>query len=236
MSKSSDILFGKTEDHLISIPHHDGHKMHKNILQAWNDLVSLGSSEGIEIRAISSFRSFESQKRIWNLKATGQRILLDDHENTIAFEDFNLEKEDERLSLVQTILRWSALPGLSRHHWGTEIDIIDAQALKEHPNYKVQLVSSEYAQGGIFEKLGSFLNHRLSQTEFYRPYAIDLGGVAPEPWHLSHRKQSEKFFRKISISQFRDLLEQQGESIELGSTIHQHLEELFERFFLNINT
>ena len=31
---------------------------------------------------------------------------------------------------IEAILRWSALPGASRHHWGTDLDLIDAHAIQ----------------------------------------------------------------------------------------------------------
>ena len=36
------------------------------------------------------------------------------------------------------ILEWSALPGASRHHWGSEFDVFDLAALPE--GYRVQLL------------------------------------------------------------------------------------------------
>ena len=32
-------------------------------------------------------------------------------------------------ALIETILLWSALPGGSRHHWGTDVDVFDAAAV-----------------------------------------------------------------------------------------------------------
>ena len=44
------------------------------------------------------------------------------------------------------ILRWSALPGGSRHHWGTEIDIFDPDLLPQ--GQSLQLEPWEYESGG----------------------------------------------------------------------------------------
>ena len=50
--------------------------------------------------------------------------------------------------IVRAILHWSALPGASRHHWGTEIDVIDRAALTD--GRKAQLVPAEYGADGVF--------------------------------------------------------------------------------------
>ena len=43
----------------------------------------------------------------------------------------------------------------------------------------------EVARGGVFDSLHSWLDARMAAGEshgFYRPYARDRGGVAPERW------------------------------------------------------
>jgi len=80
------------------------------------------------------------------------------------------------------------LPGLSRHHWGTDFDVWDAAAVPE--DYSLGLVTAEYLSGGPFHHLNTWLSEREARNQsedFFRPYATDRGGVAPEPWHISHR-------------------------------------------------
>ena len=43
---------------------------------------------------------------------------------------------------VETILLWSALPGASRHHWGSDIDVADGHVMAR--GYQPQLVVGEY--------------------------------------------------------------------------------------------
>jgi len=57
---------------------------------------------------------------------------------------------------IASILRWSALPGTSRHHWGTDLDIIDAKALTAE--MKVQ----RYLPSLIFLFLKFFLSRLIS--------------------------------------------------------------------------
>ncbi len=85
--------------------------------------------------------------------------------------------------LIEGILCWSALPGASRHHWGTDIDVVDRAAMPE--GYRYKLVPEEYAAGGVFDALNVWLDANIARFGFYRPYAEYRGGVHPEPWHLS---------------------------------------------------
>ena len=48
----------------------------------------------------------------------------------------------------------------------------------------------EYEAGGYFAKLSHWLTHNMARFGFYRPFADDQGGVAIEPWHLSHGADS----------------------------------------------
>ena len=223
-------------ENLIELPHHIQLSIHRNISHSWSKLVDLAREQGIEVKAISAYRSFQDQKRIWNLKASGQRTILDDHEKAIPFENFNLNDPVSTQQLIFKILRWSALPGLSRHHWGTDLDIIDQQKLNQNPEYKVQLIPSEYAPGGIFEELGKFLDQHLGSSDFFRPYRVDLGGVAPEPWHISHTETAETFIEQISIDKFQNFLNEFGEDLLLKDSIKENLEEIFTRYVYNYSS
>jgi LAS superfamily LD-carboxypeptidase LdcB len=132
---------------------------------------------GIELAIVSSFRDFDRQISIWNAKYSGERQLLDRG---------GRELTHARLSesaLIDAILIWSALPGASRHHWGTDMDVIDRAAVD--PDYRPQLVPAEFGSDGPFARLDAWLTANMAAFGFFRPYTTDRGGVQPEPWHLS---------------------------------------------------
>lgn len=195
------------------------------------DLIKLNEdalSAGIEIQPVSSFRGFEQQLFIWNGKACGEKTLLDSNSKIL---DFNSLTKEE---IVFAILRWSALPGFSRHHWGSDFDVIDAGVLKENPEYDVQLIPSEYEAGGIFEKLGSWLKDYLAGSPFSRPYEIDQGGVAPEPWHLSHKASALIYEQKLHFEYFDSVV--QGElfnHLDLNEIIRERSKDIFEKYVIN---
>ena len=134
-------------------------------------------NEGMELEVVSSFRTFERQVLIWNAKYRGERPLLDRMGNAL-----DCASLDER-ARVDAILLWSALPGASRHHWGTDIDVIDRAAVAV--DYRPQLTVEEFSTGGPFLRLNDWLSLNMRRFGFFRPYTVDRGGVQPEPWHLS---------------------------------------------------
>ena len=155
-----------------------GAAVHPEALDAFVAMKAGAAAAGIDMAITSAFRDFEAQQRIWNLKWRGERTLYDAHGN--AREHAALSPDE----LMEAILCWSALPGASRHHWGTEIDVVDRAAIPE--GYRVQLVPSEAAPGGVFHRLHCWLDDNMSRYGFFRPYRTFRGGVHPEAWHLSY--------------------------------------------------
>jgi LAS superfamily LD-carboxypeptidase LdcB len=100
------------------------------------------------------------------------------------------------LQRVDAILLWSALPGASRHHWGTDIDVIDRQATA--PDYKVQLTPEEFAAGGPYAALAEWMERNAARFGFFRPFRGVLSGVQPEPWHFSFAPVAEDARRDLN--------------------------------------
>lgn len=216
------LLTGQSRVHLQEI--FPGHYLHKLVVEPYRQLVNLAEKAGFDLRLASGFRSFDRQLEIWNGKASGQQPVLDDSGVAIALTGLS------DLDKVCAILRWSALPGASRHHWGTDVDIWDAAAVDR--DYRPQLISKEYVSGGVFYPLSEWLDRVIScgETEFYRPYARDLGGTAPEPWHLSYRPVAREFNNSMDRPVLQEALNQ--DSIIFGDTVLSNLDEIYRRFVL----
>ena len=93
-------------------------------------------------------------------------------------------------SLCKAILRYSALPGTSRHHWGTDFDFYDGALPK---GYQLQLIEDEYQHHGPCAELAHWMMANAEHYGFYFPYRADLGGVACEPWHISYFAVANNF-------------------------------------------
>lgn len=199
--------------------------LHRDVVTDFLSLRAAAAAAGIDLVPVSSFRDFARQLAIWNAKCRGERELLDREGRPL--DPASLDEE----SLVAAILHWSALPGASRHHWGTEVDVIDAAALAagERP----QLTQSEYASGGVFAHLDRWLETHAAKHGFFRPYAVDRGGVQPEPWHLSHAAVAQAAMAEFSIGMLSEALD--AVPLEAGMTVAARLPEIFERYVLNVD-
>lgn len=219
-----EILTGKTSEHLEAL---EGSEflVHQEMLPALVSLRELASHSGMELRVASAFRDYEKQLRIWNAKATGQRPILDGRGNPVTFSELSPEQ------IVFSILRWSSLPGASRHHWGTDIDVFDAGSVP--PGENIQLVPQESYLGGHQSRFAVWLEKTISQEGFFRPYARDLGGVSPEWWHLSYLPISSKYYDAYSFELFEETIK--GSELELKEVVLAHLHPIYDRFVMNIS-
>ena len=216
-------ICGQANAHLAPLT--DSVMLHQQVLRRFQYLAALVREQGIELAVASGYRSFERQLLIWNGKASGERPVLDSQ--GLPMEIQTLSDRDK----VFAILRWSALPGASRHHWGTDMDVWDRAAVSE--DYRLQLVPEEYAPGGPFSHLGAWLDSpEFATSGFYRPYfqGDNNSGVAPEPWHISYRPVAQEFERCLTPELLSSIIA--SSDLALGSTVLAHLDEIFARFVL----
>lgn len=215
-----DFLTGKTTDQLIAFGADGKFLVHQEMHESLTQMFNAAKIEGFDLALTSSFRSFEMQKTIWNEKAQGLRPVLDSNSLPV---DITTKNKEEILFLI---MRWSAIPGGSRHHWGTDIDIFDQNS--KPADYKVQLIPSEYEEGGMFYESTLWLDENMKDFGFFRPYYKDIGGIAPEPWHLSYRPLSEKLLTSFSFEAFKSHL--LNSDFLLIDEARKNCDVLYERF------
>lgn len=219
-----EILIGTSEDHLINFK---GHLIHKEIKTDLELLIQAAAYDGIELTIASSYRSYARQKIIWNEKATGIRPILDKHNNIICPDKISPDE------LLWAILNYSAIPGCSRHHWGTDLDIYDLNALP-FDDYKLQLTSDEYLRGGPFHSLHKWLSIKTQQDEsfsFIRPFMTNHLGHACEPWHISYAPLSNPLQKSFDYNFFVSLFQLAiNDDLELRDQIKKHSAKIFKNF------
>lgn len=197
--------------------------LHPEAASAFLALRALAGRDGIDLRAVSGYRSFARQLLIWNGKARGERTLLDAGEHPV---DARTLSQGE---LLATILHWSALPGTSRHHWGSDLDVIDAAALA--PGQQPVLERRWFEPGAPFERLGEWLGSVLGRgdgQEFFRPYQAYGEGVAEEPWHLSFAPLSSRCEVLFDPQLLRTVLA--AADLELRELVDGCLDQLLGRY------
>ncbi|MFM4831897.1 M15 family metallopeptidase [Aeromonas media] len=217
---TQDQLLGLDESHLILVGR-GPHRLTAATAAAFNDMQVTAAHEGFNLQAASSWRGFERQLAIWNGKWRGERPLLDaDNQPLDALQLDDMER-------LHAILRWSALPGTSRHHWGTDLDIYDPDCLPV--GTRLALEPWEYEAGGWFADLGEWLGDHMADFGFFLPYAKPLDtaqGVAYEPWHISFAPESGE--QRLDPAALALCLQQAD--IEGKECILAHLDEILARY------
>jgi LAS superfamily LD-carboxypeptidase LdcB len=204
-------LTGRSTEHLIHVT--EKFFLTQKTASAFKLLQDKASHFGIDLQIISAFRSYERQEQIWNKKI-----------------EKGLSEGKKPPELFHDILRWSALPGTSRHHWGTDLDVFDARMMEKS---QVKLEPHEYEAGGPFHELTQFLNQHMQEFGFYRPYDQDRKGVSPELWHLSFKAEANLIMEKYNFDIFqKNIL---SSNILLKDQISPIASDLYHRYFINIS-
>ena len=161
----------------------------KEVGIAFENMKNEALKEGIKIEIISAFRSYDRQKAIWNRKFRSN--------------------EKSGLSPIQNIrkiIEYSTLPGTSRHHWGTDIDIVDGNIT---PIGDV-LVEENFHGDGPYVKLREWMDINAEKFGFFRPYNNNSKrkGFKYEPWHYSYAPLAIPMLEAYNKLNLNDLLVQ----------------------------
>lgn len=141
-------------------------KLYNTALDSLIKMIGQAKKEGIELKVISAVRSFGDQRRIWNTKYDERKAKF---------------KND--VDIAKDILQYSSMPGTSRHHWGTDIDL--------------NSLSPEYFTKGKGKKEYEWLCLNAERFGFYQPYTADKNrtGYQSEPWHWSFYPISQQLLQ-----------------------------------------
>lgn len=199
--------------------------VHPQALAAFLDMKSDAARAGLDLTITSAFRDFSAQQRLWDMKYRGERPVYD-----AAGEALDAAALSDA-ARVEAIMCWSAVPGASRHHWGSELDLVDRAAMPD--GYRVQLVPAECVPGALFYPLHCWLDSNMHRYGYFRPYGRYRGGVRPEPWHLSYSPVSQPALAALTLDVLREALE--SSDILGKSQLLAGLHTIFERYVLNVD-
>ncbi len=189
----NDLLFGKGNPDLSN----GETPLIKPVQKAFDQMAETAKKENITLKIVSGYRSFERQKHIWNRKYfRNQKAGLDPIDN------------------IKKIITFSTLPGTSRHHWGTEVDLIDGSQKEEGD----VLLTQKFQGKGPYVRLSLWMQENASQFGFYLPYTNDKKrkGFSFEPWHYSYAPlsiQMLKAFLKLDLISFLKASEVLGKEV-----------------------
>ena len=177
-------------------------------------MKNAAKKEGINMKIVSGYRSFNRQRLIWNRK-----FLYNEKQGLNPLENIN------------KIIKYSTIPGTSRHHWGTDIDIID----KNH-NIKGDLLLEKNFYNNSFEPLRVWMEKNSYKFGFLLPYTKDLNrnGFLYEPWHYSYSELSIPFLKEyIKHKMIEEIYD--PEILGINKLTKSFLKEYQEKFILGIN-
>ncbi len=178
-------LLGRTRPALMG----DGFLLRKEAAEAFGDMQNEAQKSGIKMYSVSSYRSYQRQEQIWTRKYnrfTGQGL--------------------SPLQAIKKIIEYSTIPGTSRHHWGTDLDIIQAGKPKQEDS----LQARHFEEGGLYRELKLWLDENKEKFGFYEVYTNKPGrkGFKYEPWHLSYKPLSYPMLKEYLEIDLKKLLQE----------------------------
>lgn len=165
--------------------------MHHKTKEALKKMQSAALQDGVKIEVVSAYRSFQRQKEIFEGKY--QR-----------FTKAGMSPE----AAIEKIIEYSTIPGTSRHHWGTDLDLIDGNA----PRPESVLQAENFHGKGPFCKLKEWLNTHANTFGFYEVYTDlpDRTGFSYEPWHWSYAPVSVPMLEAYRNLDLKQILQEEA--------------------------
>jgi LAS superfamily LD-carboxypeptidase LdcB len=159
----------------------------------------------IKIEIISATRNFDSQKKIWENKFNGRK-------KATGTDDITAIKDPLERSLL--ILRYSSMPGTSRHHWGTDFDI--------------NRLNNDYYEKGEGKIIYQWLLENASKYGFCQPYTAGRAeGYNEEKWHWSYVPLSRLYLEEWNNAYKKNPKLFTGRGIFAGSDKSGHLAPVY---------
>lgn len=151
-----------------------GQYLRKETYVAFIKMHDAAFQAGIQLTIVSATRNFDSQKSIWERKWSGQTHV----------EGKNLSKAiGDPVERAKIILKFSSMPGTSRHHWGTDIDL--------------NALENDYFETGLGKRTYIWLKENASVYGFCQTYtpknSSRPSGYEEEKWHWSYIPLAKSF-------------------------------------------
>ena len=142
--------------------------MRKEAYQEFQKMWEAAKEDGVSLQIRSATRNFDYQKGIWERKWEGITTLSDGSKAN----EINSPRER-----ALKILLYSSMPGTSRHHWGTDID------LNSFDNNWFESGEGLVLYNWLLKNAGSYGYYQVYTSKGeHRPY-----GYEEEKWHWSFK-------------------------------------------------
>lgn len=182
------------------------------VMQSYWKLKEKAAQDGWHLILVSGYRSFQHQLRIWN------------HYDTLYKKT---DKQLDEKKKVRAIMSLVSVPGLSRHHWGTDLDISEmslrGQLMNVHPDTPEKVV-----------EFYNWMEHNAPQFGFCKVYLGKRGAVRDEPWHWSYFPFSRVYQGQfMAITDFRRIMNDHVADVQF---LMRNFPMIFKQETKSINT
>lgn len=177
---SIDELMGKADIDLYG----EGINLRKEAHDAFVAMKKAAYKDGFDVQMVSSFRDFYRQEAIWERK----------------YIQYTEQDDMQPMDAIDKIIEYSTIPGTSRHHWATDIDIVDG-----YQKVAGDVLDPDKFEGeGPYAPFKDWLDQNSESFGFYLVYTADpkRRGFKYEPWHYSYAPLSRPMleaYRKLNI-------------------------------------
>lgn len=168
----------------------DGYALRKEAYDAFIKMKAAAKKANLDIKVVSSYRNYAHQNRIWERKY-------------IRFTKQGLSPIDA----IKKIVEYSTIPGTSRHHWATDMDIV-----LNIPNPPKDVLLAKHFHGnGPFCKLKEWLDIHANEFGFHLVYTDvpNRKGFKYEPWHFTYAPLSKPMLKEYKKLDIKTMLQQE---------------------------
>lgn len=143
--------------------------LRKDAYAAYENMYQAAAQNGINLKIISATRNYYEQKGIWE-------------------SAWREDTSPDSLQKAKNILIYHSMPSTSRHHWGTDVDLI--------------ALDNEYFDTPVGKKEYTWLFQNAHKYGFYQPYTKKgdnrKTGYNEEKWHWSYLPLSKEVLRQYT--------------------------------------
>ncbi len=163
--------------------------LRKPAYAAFMRMAQAAQEDSVRLTIKSATRNFAVQRWIWESKWNGRR--------KVGGQNLKDTIPDPKQRALK-ILEYSSMPGTSRHHWGTDIDL--------------NALSNSYFASGEGQKVYAWLVAYASSYGFCQVYteqdASRPNGYHEEKWHWSYLPLAQQFLQQynnhVSYAEIKD--------------------------------
>ena len=183
-------------------------QLQKTVWQAYLSMHDAAAKSGVKLTIISGMRDFTHQMGIWNGKYS-----------KLAAKGITGE------AAVRNILKYSSMPGTSRHHWGTDMDLNSLE-----PGF--------FLSGDGLKMLTWMRLHagEFGFCEVYSPRSTGrTTGYEPEPWHWSYMPLAKQYLQQYKDKIGYNLIQGDPSMKKVSGILYANKVRIKEDFIQGIN-